>query len=236
MDCSIGSGRCLLSTSIATLLLALPIDATASESEFESAEISNEELDEVVVDGRRPSRDSRKVVSWLARLVGEFHIDGELDLTSGPGTEPVYLQGRSSCIGFGAKPAVMCTLNIHSQQMREDDENGTVGAVTNLNPAIVMFGFEPTRVGIHQMLVGSDGVADSALGYLFPDDSLVGRAKCGGVVGNCERVVRIVADPLAQRVHFEIETFVNLRKAVTIVFTMHRSTGSVPPANHRAVQ
>lgn len=213
-----------LCTLLALVLLhAVPPSAAAAA---ESREISEQELDEVLVDGRRPLRNSRAVVAWLARLVGEFTVDGAVDLHYLGESKLLDVSGRSSCSGFGSEPAVMCTLNIRWPEVPDSNQDSIARVIANLDPAIIMFGFEPTRVGIHHMLVGNDGIAEGSLGYLLSEDTLVARGKCGSVGGACERVVRITAEPAAQMVRMEIELETDLRKAVTIMFAMRRVQGS----------
>lgn len=192
----------------------------------ESLEISEQELDEVFVDGRRPIRKPGAVIDWLERLVGQFTVDGKVELHDVSETDLLDVQGRSVCIGLGYASAVLCELSIGWPTARSSDGTDIPGAVSNLNPAILMFGYEPIRVGIHHMLVGNDGIADGALGYLLSEDSLVARARCAGVKGGCERVVRVTAEPDAKTVRVEIEMEIDLRRVVTIAFAMHRIPGS----------
>jgi hypothetical protein len=205
-----------------TLLLADQALAAVPES----PRLAAQELEEVLVDGRRPLRNTRAVLDWLARLVGQFSVDGRVDLHGRSEAGLLHVQGRSNCIALGSAPAVLCELNIRWPEVRGSDGESITGAISNLDPAILMFGFEFIHVGIHHMLVGNDGIADGALGYLLSEDTLVARAKCAGVVGACERVVRITAEPDAKAVRVEIEIQIDLRAAVTISFAMHRLPGS----------
>ena len=161
----------------------------------------------------------------MARLVGQFTVDGKVDLHGRSETDLLDLQGRSTCVGMGPGPALQCQLASGGRSAGDRWET-IVGGVSNLNPRDDAFGFEPNRIGIRHMLVGNDGIADGAMGYLLSGDTLVTHSKCGGVAGTCSRVVRGTAEPDAQTVRMEIEMQIDLRKAVTITFVMHRVPGS----------
>jgi hypothetical protein len=187
---------------------------------------ADEVLEEITVDGRRPVRKPQAILDWMARLVGQFTIVGKVDLHGHSETDLLDLQGRSICVGIGPGPAVQCELSIRWPEARGHGGEKIAGGVSNLDPAMLMFGFEPNRIAIRHMLVGSDGIADGARGYLLSGDTLATRARCGGVTGTCERVVRITAEPDAQTVRMQIEIQIDLRKAATIAFVMRRVPGS----------
>jgi hypothetical protein len=183
---------------------------------------ADEVLDEIVVEGRRALRKPQAILDWMARLVGQFAVDGNVDLHGRSATDLLDVQGGSTCIGFGPGPAVQCELSIRWPEARGSGGESIPGGVSTLDRAMLTFGFEPNRIGIRHMLVGNDGMADGALGYLLSGDTLVARAKCGSVAGNCERVVRVTAEPDRKTVRMEISMEIDLRKAVTITFAMHR--------------
>jgi hypothetical protein len=215
----------------AVLLLAKHATAAAPQSPAPPVRAPQQagtdtELDEVVVEGRRALRKPQAILDWMARLVGQFTVDGKVDLHGQSDTGVLNVQGRSTCVGLGPGPAVQCELRIRWPETRGKGGEVVAGGVSNLDPAMMMFGFEPNRIGIRHMLVGNDGIADGAMGYLLSGDTLVTRARCGGVAGICERVVRVTAEPDAQTVRVEIEMQVELRKAMTIAFEMHRVPGS----------
>jgi hypothetical protein len=187
---------------------------------------ADEVLEEIVVEGRRPVRKPQAILDWMARLVGEFTVAGKVDLHGHSESDLLDMQGRSTCVGLGPGPAVQCELRIRWPETLGHGGEAIAGGVSHLDPAMMLFGFEPNRIGIRHMLVGNDGIADGAMGYLLSGDTLVTRAKCGGIAGTCERVVRVTAEPDAQTVRMQIETQIDLRKAVTIAFVMRRVPGS----------
>lgn len=171
-------------------------------------------------------RKPQAILDWMARLVGEFTVAGKVDLHGHSEADLLDMQGRSICVGLGPGPAVQCELRILWPEARGHGGEAVAGGVSNLNPAMMMFGFEPNRIGIRHMLVGNDGIADGAMGYLLSGDTLVTRARCGGVAGACERMVQVIAEPDGQTVRMRIELQIDLRRTATIAFVMHRVPGS----------
>jgi hypothetical protein len=215
----------------ALLLVAQQLVAAASQSPEPAVTAQkqpgdDEELDEVVVDGRRALRKPQAILDWMARLVGQFTVVGTVDLHGHSEAGLLDLQGHSTCVGLGPGPAVQCELRIRWPEARGKSREQIAGGVSNLDPAMMVFGFEPNRIGIRHMVVGNDGIADGAMGYLLPGDTLLTRAKCGGVAVNCERAVQVTAEPGGQTVRMQIEIQIDLRKAVTIAFVMQRVPGS----------
>lgn len=199
--------------------------STAQPTPVQQQGDTDEELDEIVVDGRRAVRKPQAILDWMARLVGQFTIDGKVDLHGHGEAGPLDLQGRSSCVGFGPGPAVQCELNVRWPDARGKAGEKVIGGVSNLDPAMMVFGFEPNRIGIRHMMVGNDGIAEGSMGYLLSGDTLVTRARCGGVSGACERVFSVTVEPDAQTVQMNIEIQVDQRRAATIAFVMRRVAG-----------
>lgn len=185
------------------------------------------ELDEILVEGRKPLRDAQQILNWMARLVGRFVVDGSVNLYGSSGSKTSQrVQGRTDCTGFGPGPAVYCVLKIRWPQALGPEGEALLGGVSNLNPASLMFGFEPNRIGIRYMLVDSAGIADAAQGYLLTGDTLVSRTKCVNVPGNCQRVVQITAEPDLKEVEMKIDLEVEASRAVSFRFVLHRVPGS----------
>jgi hypothetical protein len=101
-----------------------------------------------------------------------------------------------------------------------------LGGVSALDPANILYGFEPDRIGIRYMLVDNKGIAEGALGYLLDEETLVSRTKCVNMPGNCERVARIIASPDLKQVEMRIDLEVELKRTVSFSFVMHRVPGS----------
>jgi hypothetical protein len=202
--------------------LVTPLVISAAEPEAPS----DKELSEILIDGQRPEKDPQKVIDWMARLVGEFDWEGYVDVR-GKGkpedTKPV--RGTSNCIGFGPAPAVQCEIKVRWSTVKGPDGQEILGGKSNLNPAMMLYGFEPDRFGIRYMLVDSDGIADGAMGYVI-GNTLVSRTPCVNVPGQCERAAHITADPDLKMIRMEIDLEVDYEKAVHFDFIMNRVPGS----------
>jgi hypothetical protein len=194
-------------------LAATPFSAPSRPA----AATPDENLDEITVDGLKVKavRDPQKVIGWLARLVGEFTYEGEVDVRGkGDPADLLEVEGTADCRRAGRAVAVQCELRVRWP-----------GGVSNLDPAVMLFGFEQERIGIRYMLVDSNGIAAPALGLLF-GDTLVSRTPCVGVAGNCEKAARITAAPDRVAIHMQVETQVDLQNVATFSFVMNRVAGS----------
>ena len=65
------------------------------QAEAKPDEKPDKQLGEVLIEGLKPEKDPQKVIDWMARLVGEFSFEGEVDL--GPRA------GRRTCTRYVAR-------------------------------------------------------------------------------------------------------------------------------------
>jgi hypothetical protein len=100
------------------------------------------------------------------------------------------------------------------------------GGTSTLNPAVLLFGFDPATPGVSYVTVDSRGVVDTVVGRLTSPNVLRARSKCVAVAGNCERVARITVDPDLKTVRMNIDLVIDEQKAVSFVFIMKRVPGS----------
>jgi hypothetical protein len=77
------------------------------------------------------------------------------------------------------------------------------------------------------MLVDNEGIAESAVGFLYDSDTLVTRNKCVNVPGDCQRTVRVIADPDLRQVEMRIDVEIEAQPVVRFRFLLHR-TGPAP--------
>jgi hypothetical protein len=188
----------------------------------------DEVLGEVTVSGARASRRPSEVFTWMRRLVGQFAYEGHVDL-GGQGNphEQLPVQGQADCLGFGPAPAVQCEIRVSwaaPVQKQPGAEHPDV--ISNLNPAMILFGFEPDEVGIRFMQVDNKGIAEPSVG-LVVGDTLVARAPCVNQPGNCQRATRITAEPDLKTVEMHIDIEVDYRRTLAYRFVMRRVSG--PP-------
>jgi hypothetical protein len=192
-----------------------------------------DELDEVVVQGRRSRErprswgDYQQPFDFLAHLVGQFVIGGQVDLhAQGRSEDMRRVSGRARCLGFGSAPGVQCELRVRWPEALGPDGEEIPGGTSTLNPAVLLFGFDPATPGVSYVTVDSRGVVDTVVGRLTSPNVLRTRSKCVAVPGNCERVARITVDPDLKTVRMNIDLVIDEQKAVSFVFIMKRVPGS----------
>lgn len=218
------------------LALAVPCAAAASDAAnpplLQSAQ-ADEELAEVLVTGRHARNpDPQTYFNWLARLVGEFTVDGYVDPDPrGAPHDLLGVQGKASCFGFGAGPGVECELRVRWPETRVPDGEAIAVGLPTLDPAVMLFGFNvggfnQPDYGIHHVLVDNLGISESGVGVYEGADTVVFRSHCAAVRVDCERVTHITASPDLKSVDINIELTIEARKAVRYMFVMHRVPGS----------
>jgi len=210
---------------VPAVLLANPVVLAAAEDPPAQAD---EQLDEVVVSGTRlkSERNPQKVIDWMARLVGSFTFEGHVDLRGrGNAADLRPVQGTAICTGFGPAPAVQCELRVRWPEARGSNGEPIPGGLSYFDPAVIVYGFEPNRIGIRYMLVGSKGVSTSDLARLV-GDTLVSRKPCTDFPGDCQRLMRVTAAPDLRQVEMHIELQVDGVKALEYAFVMVRVPGS----------
>ena len=215
------------------LVAAMPSLASDAPNTNPPAALADQELEEIVVTGRR-AREQRpdweelqRPFNWLARLVGRFVVEGHVDLRGlGNPADFVQVQGRTECVGFGVAPGVQCELKIRWPEQKQLGSEVNPGTFPNLNPAVLLYGYEPAEPGIRYILVDSKGIAESAAGLLITADTMRSRSPCKTLPGECERVVHITARPDFKTVEMQIDLEVDHRKALSYVFMMNRVPGT----------
>lgn len=214
------TGIHLLSVCLLAQCLTLP------SAELPQDALVDQELSDILVEGRVPERNPQKIIDWMARLVGEYTFEGEVDLKARGRPEDLRpVRGSGTCIGFGPAPAVRCQIDVHWTPVRPEDRGKVLGGVSSLKPATMLFGFEKDRIGIRHMLVDNNGIAEAALGYVL-DDTLISRSPCVNIPGQCERVARITAHNDLKLIDMLIDLVIDYEPAVRFHFVMRRVPGS----------
>ncbi len=193
-----------------------PAESQAAEQE--------DELDEVLVNGQKAVRKPSIIISWMRRLLGTFSYEGYVDL-QGKGDPDDFLkvQGNSDCVGFGPAPGVMCEINVRWPEKKGPKGEAIPGGVSNLSPAMMLFGFEPDDLGIRYMLVDSKGIAEPALGLLV-GDTLTSKEPCVNTPGVCQKIIRITAQPDGKLVEMQVDVEMNYKRAMGYKFLMHQTS------------
>jgi hypothetical protein len=202
-------------------LVASAASASAAQPAAASAKLAaqEQELDEVLVNGRRirPERNMQAVVDWMRRLVGQFRYQGYVELRGADGA-PLGredVQGVSDCVAFGLAPGVQCSVKVEWPDVEGDV--GAVGGVSTLQPAMILYGFDPDHRAVHMLQVDNKGIADGALGYI-QGDTLIASAPCEGIPGNCQRTTRITAKPDGKLIQTQIDIEIDGQRMTRYVF------------------
>lgn len=190
-----------------------------------------EVLDEILISGARPSRKPSEIIAWMRRLVGQFVYEGHVDLGGqGNPEEQRPVRGQADCVGFGPAPALQCEIRVTwPGVVQAQDKADIPGTISNLNPAMILYGFEPDEVAIRFMQVDSNGIAEPSLGLLV-GDTLIARGPCVNQPGNCQRSTRITAAPDIKVVEMHVDIEVEFRRAQGYRFVL-RLLAPPPVAN-----
>jgi hypothetical protein len=181
-----------------------------------------DDLTEIVVTGTKPTRKSSTILTWMRRLLGQFAYSGYVDLHGKGITEDMRrVQGIGDCVGFGIAPGVQCEIKVTWPESKGPDGEEIFGGISNLSPAMMLFGFEPDDLGIRYMLVDSQGVAEGGLG-LLTGDTFMAKEPCVGTPGNCQRIMRIYARPDGKVVQMQIDFEKDAQRVVSFTFVMNR--------------
>jgi hypothetical protein len=92
------------------------------------------------------------------------------------------IKGKGDCVGIGTGPGVQCVLNVSWEDLYEvisptSNTDGSVntdpvgvfnlpGGVSNLNPAMSLFGMDPGKQGINLLLVDNKGLPEGTMGVI----------------------------------------------------------------------
>lgn len=183
----------------------------------------DEVLDEVVVSGVRPSREATHIASWLRRLLGQFTVEGYVDLGGkGSPQDRLPVRGLVDCEGFGYMPAVSCHLNIDWPAVKAQSGEEIPGGVSTLAPAMIAYAFEVDRIALRYMMVDSTGTSEAGMDYLR-GNTFSATSGCIGIPGDCKRVMRVNARSDGNLVQMQIDIIRDSRLALRYLFVMNRT-------------
>lgn len=189
-----------------------------------------DELDEVVVEGRRRRdvprswNDYQEPFNFLARLVGQFTITGLVDLHAQGRSEDLRkVAGRANCLGFGSAPGVQCDLTVRWPQSPGPGGEEIPGGISTLDPAVLLFGFEPDAPGVSFVSLDNRGIMDTAVGRMISPNTMLARSKCVAMPGNCERTARITVEPGFNIIRLNIDLAIDQQKSASFEFVLNRA-------------
>jgi hypothetical protein len=149
-----------LASCLIALALVTPCTAWAADPDTE--------LDEVLVEGQRskpelPSfEEYQEPLDWLARLVGTFVVEGNVDLhAQGKPEDLRKVSGRVECIGFGIAPGVLCELKIRWPDSSGPNGEEIPGGISTLDQAMMLFGSDLVATHLPQHYNLTSGPAET---------------------------------------------------------------------------
>lgn len=183
--------------------------AGADKPEASTPPASADELGEVVVSGERPVRKVGELIPWIRRLLGEYTLEGYVDVAGkGQPEDRKEASGRGLCVGFGLAPGVQCEWRVAWDPPRPSRRLLMPASVSAMVPAMVLYGVEPDSLGISYLQVDSRGLAEGATGDVI-GDSVTFKTACSDMPDGCERITRIIAPSGSKQIDLQVDTVIN---------------------------
>lgn len=197
---------------VATCALLLPVAAFAAAPAAPAAPPAvqgDDELSEVLVSGERATRKVADLIPWIRRLLGEYAIEGHVDL--GGKADPAdrrMVRGHGICVGFGVAPGVQCEIHVNWRGPDRPAGTGMLAGVSYLTPAMILYGVEPDDLGIRYLQVDNRGLAEGATGLVVGDTASF-TTRCIDAPEGCQRITRITAPPGSKQLAMQVDTTVD---------------------------
>jgi hypothetical protein len=182
----------------------------------------DDELSEVVISAEKPTRKPSDLIAWIRRLLGQYTIDGKVDLGGkGNPNERWTAVGTGTCIGFGVAPGVQCEMNVKWPAIPGPHGPEVLSGVSDLTPAMTLYAMEPDDIGIRYLQVNNKGLAEGATGFII-NDTAEFKTPCVNAPPGCQRVVRITVASDSKVINMEIDTELNYELAARFNFKLRR--------------
>jgi hypothetical protein len=199
-------------------LLAPAVVAVAAEAEEDA-----DELSEVVVSGERSPRKVADLIPWIRRLLGEYAIEGHVDLGGkGRAEDRKTVRGIALCVGFGVAPGVQCEITARWRGPAQQSGQGLLSGVSFMTPAMMLFGIEPDERGIRYLQVDNRGLAEGSTGLVVGNTASFTTPCVDMPDDSCQRVMRITALPDSKEVDMQIDTTIDGEVMLRYRFELYR--------------
>jgi hypothetical protein len=181
-----------------------------------------EELSEVNITAEKPTRKVGDLIPFLRRILGQYTIDGKVDLGGQGKPEDRWTAvGTGNCVGFGVAPGVQCELNVKWPQIPGPNGEAVMSGIFGMEPMMILYGLEPDELGIRYLQVNNKGLAEGATGYMV-DDTVTFKTPCVNTEPGCQRVTRVTARSDNKVVDFQIDTEIDYKVAARFNFKLRR--------------
>jgi hypothetical protein len=193
--------------------------------------------------GVRKESGTRQMQAWLARLVGQYSVEGYVDLCGqGKPKDERPATGTVDCIAAGSPPSVHCKVDVSWPPATSGNGAPLPGGVSNLAPAQFLFSLythehydfdgmipgEPTggsdRRGLHFLQLDNRGIAEWASSELV-GDTFLARENCVDIPGNCHKITRITARPAGDEISIRVDVEIDRKRVLRQVLLLHRRSG-----------
>lgn len=200
-------------TQVAACALLLPVAAFAADPAAPAPPPAvgsdADELSEVLVSGERATRKVADLIPWIRRLLGEYAIEGHVDLGGKADPEDRRMvRGHGICVGFGVAPGVQCEIHVNWRGPDRPAGTGMLAGVSYLTPAMILYGVEPDDLGIRFLQVDNRGLAEGATGLVVGDTASF-TTRCVDAPEGCQRITRITAPPDSKQLAMQVDTTVD---------------------------
>jgi hypothetical protein len=191
--------------------------------------------------GVRKESGTRQMQAWLARLVGQYTVEGYVDLCGqGNPQDQRSVTGKVDCIAAGSPPSVHCKVDVSWPPATRKNGVPLPGGVSNLAPAQFLFSFftrgqhnydgtipgtTPTGVprrGLQFLQLDNRGIAEGASSELV-GDTFLSRENCIDIPGNCQKITRITARPDSDEISMQVDVVVNTKRVLRQTFLLRRT-------------
>jgi hypothetical protein len=186
-----------------------------------------DQLEDVVVDGSRPTSRTRDLGAWLKRMEGQYRYEDHVDLCGrGNAADQRPVTGDADCFGLYVDSgdrfprSLYCVVRVRWTRVLGENGIPVMGGDPDLLPAVLVYGVNSGLPGIQLMQIDSHGLATQALGTLT-GDTLTTKGSCGTGT-SCQKVARITARSDSTDIAMLIDFEIGSRRALRQAFLLHR--------------
>jgi hypothetical protein len=199
-----------------------PKPAATPRSDRPGTRQDDEQLNEVTISAEKPTRKVADLIPFLRRILGQYTIDGKVDLGGQGKPEDKWTAvGTGNCVGFGVAPGVQCELNVKWPQIPGPNGEAIMSGVMGMEPMMILYGLEPDELGIRYLQVNNKGLAEGATGYML-NDTVTFKTPCVNTQPGCQRVTRVTTRSDSKVVDFQIDTEIDYKVAARFNFKLRR--------------
>jgi hypothetical protein len=191
--------------------------------------------------GVRKELSTGAMQAWLARLVGQYSVEGTVDLCGqGNPSEQRPVTGKVDCIAAGSPPSTHCKVNVHWPPAFGRKGAPLLGGVSHLAPAQFLFSFftreqaryvgypgTPPREGpgrgLQFLQLDNRGIADGASSRLI-GDAFMSSENCMDIPGDCQKFTRITARPDSNEISMQVDVEMNGKRVLRQAFLLRRES------------